>query len=152
MNRRLALAVGTATFLGACAGRGGHRDIAQLTLALRDAETGFANTMAKRDLNAFANFLADDAVFINGGKPLRGKAAIVEHWKRFYSSAEAPFSWKPEIVEVVTSGDVGYSEGPVSLPNGTSPSRYFSTWRLNEVGIWKVVFDNGYDVCAKPKA
>ena len=39
--------------------------------------------------------IAEDAVFINGGKPLRGKAAIVEHWRRFYSGPRAPFSWKP---------------------------------------------------------
>lgn len=126
MDRRLLLLLGAGSALSACAVRSGRADLSQLTRDLRAAETGFAETMAKRDLNAFASFLENDAVFINGGKPLRAKAAIVEHWQRFYAKPEPPFAWKPEIVEVLDTGDLGYSEGPVSLPNGTVPSRYFS--------------------------
>ena len=104
------------------------------------------------DRGAFATFIADDAVFINGGKPLRGKAAIVAHWQRFYAGPRAPFSWKPEIVEVVESGRLGYSEGPVSDPDGVVVARYASTWRLDAAGQWKVVFDNGTEVCRCAKA
>lgn len=118
--------------------------------SLRAAETAFAEAMAKRDLSAFEAFVADDAVFINGGKPLRGKAAIVAHWKKFFDKPAAPFSWKPEIVEVTQSGNLGYSEGPVSDPKGEVTARYYSTWRTDADGEWKVVFDNGYDVCKCP--
>jgi len=123
----------------------------EATERLRAAETAFATAMAERDLPAFASFVADDAVFINGGKPLRGKAAVVEHWKRFFEKPDAPFSWKPEIVEVTGGGTLGYSEGPVSAPDGTVGSRYYWTWRLDSAGEWKVVFDNGYDLCKCPK-
>lgn len=152
MDRRLLLLLGGGSAFSACAVRTNRADLSRLTRDLRTAESGFAETMAKRDLNAFASFLEEDAVFINGGKPLRGKTAIVEHWQRFYAKPEPPFSWMPEIIEVLDTGDLGYSEGPVSLPNGTIPSRYFSMWRLNSASVWKVVFDNGYDVCPKPKA
>lgn len=118
--------------------------------SLRAAETGFARAMADRDLSAFATFVADDAVFINGGKPLRGKPAVLEFWKLFFEKPQAPFAWKPEIVEVAQEGRLGYSEGPVSMPDGTVASRYFSTWRRDANGDWKVVFDNGYDLCPKP--
>lgn len=57
--------------------------------------------MADRDHAAFMSHVADDAVFLNGGKPLSSKAAIGEFRKRFYVGANAPFSWKPDPVEVL---------------------------------------------------
>ena len=148
MNRRLLLTLAAALATTAC-GTLRPRDPDPLAQPdrLRAAETAFAATMAARDLDAFATFIADDAVFINGGKPLRGKAAIVEHWRRFYTGPRAPFSWKPEIVEVVASGRLGYSEGPVADPDGVVVARFASTWRLDAAGAWKVVFDNGTEVC-----
>ena len=58
----------------ACASVGGVQDPGSLARA----ETAFAETMRARDFQRFAAFIADDAVFINGGKPLRGKPAIIE--------------------------------------------------------------------------
>jgi ketosteroid isomerase-like protein len=153
MNRRLLLSLAAATATAACGTmRPRDAEASAQPERLRAAETAFAATMAARDLGAFATFIADDAVFINGGKPLRGKAAIVEHWRRFYSGPRAPFSWKPEIVEVLGSGQLGYSEGPVADPDGVVVARYASTWRLDPAGQWKVVFDNGTEVCRCAKA
>ncbi len=137
--------------LAACPGIAASAEVAQASQGLRAAETGFAQAMAERDLAAFAAYVADDAVFINGGKPLRGRAAVVEYWKRFFEKPQAPFAWKPEIVEVTQAGRLGYSEGPVSTPDGTVVSRYYSTWRQDAQGTWKVVFDNGYDLCKCPR-
>ncbi len=77
---------------------------AELQAQVRAAETAFAQSMADRNFAAFGSFVADDAVFINGGQPLRGKAAILAFWQRFFNSPVAPFSWRPELAEVVTSG------------------------------------------------
>ena len=116
-------------------------------------ELAFAKTMADRDPAAFASFVADEAVFLNGGKPLRGKAAIMAHWKRFFDGPSAPFSWKPDLVEVLDSGTLAESIGSVSAPDGTVVARFYSTWRREAGGTWRVVVDNGYDVCncAPPK-
>ena len=153
MKRRLLLTFAAATATTACTTIGPRApDAAALPERLRAAETAFAATMAARDHAAFATFIADDAVFINGGKPLRGKAAIVEHWRRFYIGPRAPFSWKPEIVEVTGAGRLGYSEGPVADPDGVVVARYASTWRLDAAGEWKVVFDNGTEVCRCAKS
>jgi len=103
--------------------------------------------MADRDLEAFSSFIHEDAVFINGGKPLRGKAAILAHWKEFFLKPEAPFSWKPKIAEVSASTGLGYTEGPVSIADGKVIATFYSTWRVQADGSWRVVFDNGYDVC-----
>ena len=74
--------------------------------------------MVDRDHDAFMRFIADDAVFLNGGKPLRGKATIGAHWQQFFTSPAAPFTWKPELVEVVDSGGLAQSIGPVTAPDG----------------------------------
>ncbi len=121
--------------------------------AVRAAEVAFAKTMADRDFDAFARHIADDAVFVNGGQPLRGKAAIVAHWQRFFAAGPAPFSWSPEVVEVVTtSPPLGYTEGAVKSPDGTTFARFHSTWRLEADGRWRVVFDNGQAACAERAA
>jgi ketosteroid isomerase-like protein len=115
---------------------------------VRRAELAFAATMAARDPKAFAGFIAEDAVFINGGQPLRGRAAIVQHWQRFFEGPTAPFSWAPEIVEIGAGGLLGYTEGPVTSASGVSASRFYTTWQRQAQGNWLVVFDNGYPVCA----
>lgn len=114
------------------------------------AETAFAKSMADRDFDAFASHVDEGAVFINGGKPLRGKAAVLAHWKKFFESSEAPFAWKPEIAEVSASNGLGYTEGPVSIPDGRVVTTFFTTWKQQADGTWRVVFDNGHDVCNCP--
>lgn len=143
--------IATLAWLGGCATSRPAAGPAALAEQVRAAETAFAQSMADRRLDAFAGFVADDAVFVNGGKPLRGKAAVLEHWTRFFERPVAPFAWKPEIVEVLASGTLAYSEGPVWLPDGKVVARYFSTWRLEPDGRWRVAFDNGYDICSGAK-
>lgn len=153
MRRQTLATLVTAMVLGACATA--PPDPVALAEQVRASETAFASTLAARDFAAFASWVADDAVFINGGQPLRGKAAVLAHWQRFFQSPAAPFAWKPEIIEVLASGRLAYSEGPVSLPDGKVVARYASTWRLEPAGVWRIVLDNGFDTCncpAKPAA
>ena len=77
------------------------------------AERAFAKTMADRDHTAFAQYVSDEAVFFSGPTPLRGKQAVVDYWARFYSKPNAPFSWEPKEVEVLDSGGLAISSGPV---------------------------------------
>lgn len=111
------------------------------------SETAFAKSMADRNFEAFASFVDEGAVFVNGGNPLRGKAAVLEHWKKFFSGSEAPFAWKPVIAEVSVLNGLGYTEGPVSVPGGKVVTTFFTTWKLQADGSWRVIFDNGHDVC-----
>jgi ketosteroid isomerase-like protein len=134
---------GLALAMGACAMNPGAGDRVAWVEQVRAAETAFARSMAERDFEAFAGFISDGAVFVNGGQPLRGKPAVLAHWKRFFESHGRPSAWQPQIVEVTGDGRLGYSEGPVKLPDGRVPSRYFSTWRLEADGRWRVAFDNG---------
>lgn len=116
--------------------------------SLADTETAFAKTMKDRDFDAFASFIAADAVFINGGNPLQGKQKILNHWATFFKEQQAPFSWSPDIAEI-GGGNLGYTEGPVLDATGNLLVRFYSTWQLQAEGNWLIIFDNGYSVCHK---
>lgn len=119
--------------------------------SLKASETAFAKTMADRDFKAFASFVDENAVFINGGNPLRGKPAVLAHWEKFFKEPQAPFAWKPVIGEVSVANGLGYTEGPVTDANGKVVTTFFTTWKVQPDGSWRVVFDNGHDVCNCPK-
>lgn len=149
MNRRFATATATglALLLSGCAAVVGPPSLDEVVAQVTAHEKAFAKTMVDLDHAAFLRFVADDAVFLNGGKPLRGKAAIAAHWQPFFSGASAPFTWQPDLVEVAGSGNLAQSAGPVRAPDGKVVSRFYSTWRLEPGGQWRVVFDDGYDLC-----
>jgi ketosteroid isomerase-like protein len=123
---------------------------AELAAQVRAAENAFAKTMADRDLQAFESFVADDAIFF-GRTALRGKAAVVDAWKGFYEGDEAPFSWRAETVEVLDTGKLALSSGPVFDPQGKRTATFNSIWRREPDGRWKVVFDKGTCVCENAK-
>jgi ketosteroid isomerase-like protein len=107
------------------------------------AERAFAKSMADRNPDAFANFIAAEAIFFNGQMPLRGKAQIVSAWSRFFEGKVAPFSWEPDQVEVLDSGSLALSTGLVRDPEGKVIARFNSIWRLEAPGTWRVIFDKG---------
>jgi ketosteroid isomerase-like protein len=113
------------------------------------AEVAFAKTVESRDIKAFGEFIADEAVFFSGTTATHGRASVVESWKRFFVDKEAPFSWSPDQVEVLASGTLALSTGPVRDPAGKVISRFNSIWRL-EAGRWRVIFDKGSPPTAGP--
>jgi ketosteroid isomerase-like protein len=122
---------------------------AELKKQVADTERAFAATMKARDHAAFTSFLSQDAVFFGGapGKVLHGKEAVANGWKPMYLQPQAPFSWEPDQVEVVESGTLAYSSGPVYDASGKVVSRFSSIWRLEAPNTWKIVFDRGSPVC-----
>jgi len=122
----------------------------ELTLQVRAAEIAFAQSMAARDLASFRSHLADEALFLNKEGVLRGKAAVVAGWKPFFEGARAPFSWEPERVEVLDSGTLALSTGPVRDPEGRPIGTFSSIWRREADGRWRVVFDKGCPPCDCP--
>jgi ketosteroid isomerase-like protein len=135
--------IALASFAPVHAQRGG----ASPTDQVRAAETAFAKSMADRDHAAFTALLADDTVFWGGKGVLRGKAAVAADWKRFFNGGAAPFSWSPADVEVLTSGDLGFTSGPVLDPKGTRIGTFNSVWKRQPDGAWKIVFDKGCPPC-----
>ena len=117
-------------------------------LEVANVERAFAATMKARDHAAFAGFLSEEAMFSGDGKTVQGKQAVAEDWKKFYAKPDAPFSWEPDQVDVLASGTLARTFGPVYAPDGKLIARFNSIWRLEAPGTWRVVFDGGTEVCA----
>ncbi len=119
----------------------------ELTRQVRQAETAFAATMANRDYDRFASFIAEEAIFFGRRGTSRGRALVIQAWKGFFDGAQAPFSWEPIIVEVLDSGKLAITSGPVRDPQGKETGTFNSVWRREVDGSWKVIFDKGCPAC-----
>ena len=64
-------------------------------------------------------------------------------WKAFFDGPQAPFSWQPDQVEVLASGQLALSTGPVLDPSGKVVARFNSIWQRQPDGRWLVIFDKG---------
>ena len=117
---------------------------------VREAERSFASSMAVRDFKAFGDLVAEEAVFFGPQGAQRGKAAVLAAWKPYFNGPAAPFSWEPDVVEVLDSGALALSSGPVKDPNGKQTGVFNSIWRREPGGRWKVVFDRGSPACNGP--
>ena len=129
------------------AGLAAGQSNAELKEQVRQTEIAFAKSMADRDPVAFASFLAKDTVFMSGGRGTHGASAVAERWKGFFEGKAAPFSWAPEFVEVMESGTLAMSSGPVRDPSGKRSGTFNSVWRREADGKWKIVLDNGCPAC-----
>ena len=107
------------------------------------AESSFAASMAKRDLEAFASHVSPEAIFFGDTTVMRGKRAVIDGWRRFFSEPHAPFSWRPEVIEVLPSGKLAISNGPVFDPAGKKIGNFSSIWRRELDGTWQIIFDKG---------
>jgi ketosteroid isomerase-like protein len=138
------IGVATAAIAVASAGSAAQQvNLAERQQQVRVRETAFAKSMADRDLAAFTSFISPEAVFVGVGGTTRGPIEIAAAWKRFFDGPAAPFSWRPETVEILASGALALSSGPVLDPQGQRIGTYNSTWRRDPDGVWRVVFDNG---------
>ena len=138
---RVVAVVGLAALAFACA-TGQRNDVSQAQREVREREAAFARTMADRDRTAFASFVSVEAVFV-GRTTLRGRQQVSAGWKPFFEGAQPPFSWRPETVEVLDSGTLALSSGPVLDPQEKRIGTFTSIWRRESDGGWRVIFDKG---------
>jgi ketosteroid isomerase-like protein len=110
-------------------------------------EQAFAKSMSDRNFKAFLTFLSPDAVFFSGKTVRHGPAEVAEQWQPYFEGRKAPFSWAPDHVEVLASGNLALSTGPV-YEDGKVIARFNSIWRLEAPNTWHIVFDKGEAVCS----
>lgn len=142
LSGRLVTLTAILALVGAPSNGGAQEAATPLQRQVIQAELAFARTMADRDAKAFAGFVSEEAVFF-GNQTLRGRAEVTAGWSRFFDGPEAPFSWRPESVEVLASGTLALSTGPVFDAAGKRIGTFNSIWRLESDGRWRVVFDKG---------
>ena len=114
---------------------------------VKETERRFAATMEFRDFEGFKSYLSEEAVFFSGVKVLQGKQEIAAAWEPYFKEPSAPFSWEPDQVEVLESGTLALSSGPVRNANGKLLGTFTSIWRLEDTNKWRIIFDKGSDAC-----
>ena len=121
----------------------------ELAKQVREVETAFAQTMTERNFAAFSEHLSAEAVFFTRQGALRGAEAVAAAWRPYFedADADAPFSWAPAQVEVLDSGALALSSGPVLDPDGHQVGTFTSIWRLEADGVWRIIFDKGCPPC-----
>jgi ketosteroid isomerase-like protein len=130
-----------------CTGSAYEAGSVDLQAQVEEVERAFAKTLADRDHAAFTALLSEEAVFISGATVLRGKQAVAEQWKTYFTGPQAPFSWAPETVSVLDSGKLALSSGPVWDSEGNRVMTYSSIWRREKRGVWRIIFDKGNRHC-----
>jgi ketosteroid isomerase-like protein len=152
LHRNLMILATAALAVGACAGGAGpgmtRRAPASAAAEeqVRATELAFAKTMADRDFPAFATHLSREAVFFDDHSVKHGADEVAAAWKPLFTAGAAPFSWAPDHIEVLASGTLALSTGPVTV-GGTVVGRFNSIWRLEAPNTWRIVFDKGEAVC-----
>ena len=122
---------------------------ADLAHDVRCREIGFSQSVENRDIAAFRAFLDADARFISN-RARRGVDEIAEGWSGFLAEDGPRIRWRPQYTEVLQDGKLAFSVGIYEYTgkaeDGSEFRRYgsfHSTWRLNNDGVWRVVFDAG---------
>lgn len=114
------------------------------------AERAFARTSVKKGIReSFLEFFAEDGINFQP-HPVKTREAIL---KRPAPAKRPPvvLNWEPAYADISTAGDLGYTTGPYVLTDH-SPQKnpphygfYFSIWKKQRDGNWKVVMDAGID-------
>ena len=124
-------------------------DEADAITEVRCSEIAFSLSIENEDRDAFAALIDEDARFI-GGSALRGRTNVLDAWSVFFDADGPDLIWRPEIIEVLESGDLALSRGPYRLrsrdENGEVTEEwgtFNSVWRKNGNGEWRVIFDAG---------
>ena len=123
--------------------------LADLEQDVRCREVGFSQSVEKQDRELFASFIDPDARFVSNEVDRRPEA-ITEAWAVFFSGGLPSIKWRPQIIEVLASGDLALSRGPYRIVDEDEKGEtreawgtYNSVWRLNDQGEWLIVFDAG---------
>ena len=129
---------------------------ADLADDVRCREIGFSQSVENQDIDAFRSFIDADARFVGAGV-LRGVDQIAEGWSVFFKPGLPRIKWRPQIVEVLEDGRLALSRGlyvstAANADGETVESwgTFNSIWRLNDDGVWRVVFDAGSPASGNP--
>ena len=127
-----------------------NRDVEKWKNEILETEKEFAAAVEKKGITeAFANFAAEDVSISRGGFIIEGKEALKVYYTNQYPDYNTySLTWKPDFVDVSSSGDLGYTYGRYnsmttdSTGFRTSVSGIFHTvWKRQADGSWKFVWD-----------
>ncbi len=134
--------------LGALLGFAQDQQISPTLSSLFDVERAFAKRCSEVGIRAsFLEFFADEAIVFRP-HPVKYKEAVKDRPAPPNPLAYA-LEWEPIFGEVSAAGDMGYDTGPSVFTDRTSEKPtpqygfFFSVWKKQADGNWKVVLDVG---------
>jgi len=139
-----AVAVTAAFALAGPGSSSGQVDRERAVASLVEAERAFSRTSEdKGTREAFLTFLSGDAVVFRPA-PVAGRPV----YEKMAADEASVLTWEPEIAEVASSGELGYTSGPYSVrpkrdAEPASFGHYVSVWQREPDGTWKVLLDIG---------
>lgn len=113
-----------------------------------DVEASFA-LMAKEEgiAEAFKAFAADSAVLMRNNRIIKGKHQIFNTTKSSMAD-NATLTWKPDFVDVASSGDMAYTYGKYTYTTIDSLGQkqvsngiFHTVWKRQSDGQWRFVWD-----------
>ncbi len=113
--------------------------------SLVQAEKDFSKLSVERGIkDSFVANFADDAIIFRP-TPVAGKK-----WYEGHPPARGVLSWQPVLSEIAASGELGYNTGPYEYREKPDAKpvgygEFFSFWKKQADGNWKVVLDQGVE-------
>lgn len=125
-------------------------DTARMRAELQAADVAFARAVQDHDADAFAGFVAEDAVFY-GSRVLHGRDEVVRDWTPFLAMDRTmTLEWHPTSAGVASCGNLGFTEGRYRLTTrntcgstSVGEGSYLTVWRRDRNGRWQAVRDIG---------
>lgn len=149
MNRGSNLLLFAVFLSSVCAGQTSTNDASLMSLV--ESERAFAATSVKLGArSSFMMYFADAAVVFRP-HPVKYKEAM-KNVPLPKNPTEATLEWEPIWADISCSGDLGYTTGPSVWTDHSAAKRptyygfYFSFWKKQPTGEWKVVFDVGTEL------
>jgi ketosteroid isomerase-like protein len=120
--------------------------------SLVESERAFARTSVERGVReSFLAFFAEDGINFQPG-PVKTRAAILS---RPAPAVRPPVTldWWPVFADASSAGDLGFTTGPYVFSDDAKKRPpdygcYFSVWRRQSDGAWRVVLDLGVPTAA----
>ena len=117
--------------------------------SLVEAERAFAKTSVEKGVrDSFIMFFADDGINFRP-HPTRTKEALMK-LPPPASPSPTTLNWAPIFGDISRAGDLGYTTGPYWMTETRAPEKppsrngyFFSIWKRQAQGDWKVVLDLG---------
>jgi ketosteroid isomerase-like protein len=119
--------------------------------SLVETERAFARRCGEVGVrDSFIEFFAEDGVNFMPA-PTKTREAFMK--RPAQTTRTATLNWRPAYADVSLAGDLGYTTGPVvqtdnARKNPPRYSYYFSVWRKQRDGSWKVELDLGVETPA----
>lgn len=115
-----------------------------------DTEQAFSEMALTEGIaKAFAEFAADDVVINRNDSLILGKSGLIHFYNQASdSNRKIELSWKPDFVDVCSSGDMGYTFGKYLFTASDSTGKtesssgvFHTVWKRQPDGSWRFVWD-----------